>query len=72
MTLTTKVGVSFVEDMNDDMPQVDNFCECYQALFPCILKREPGTEALVSRMIKLGGLNCNSKQGLMTSLQITI
>lgn len=72
MTFTTKVGVPFVVDMNDDMPQVDNFsCGCYQALFPCILRREPGTEArlsLVSRVIKLGGLFYNSKQDLMTSL----
>jgi len=33
MTFTTKVGMSFIVDMNDDMPQVDNFsCGCYQAL----------------------------------------
>ena len=47
MTIITKVGVSYVDHMDDDMPEVDNFsCGYYQALTsPCFLRREPGTEA---------------------------
>ena len=33
MTIVTKVGVSYVDHINDDTPEVDSFsCGCYQAL----------------------------------------
>ena len=33
MTFITKVGVSCIDHMNDDAPEVDSFThECYQAL----------------------------------------
>ena len=37
MTIITKVGASYVDHMNDDAPEVDNFSRgCYQALSsPC-------------------------------------
>ena len=32
MTIITQVGVSYVDDMNDDVPEADRFSrECYQA-----------------------------------------
>ena len=38
MTIITQVGVSYVDDMNDDVPEVDRFSrECYQAPPPLIL-----------------------------------
>ena len=47
MTIITKVGVSYDDQMNDDVSEVDSFSrECYQALFsPPFLRREPGDEA---------------------------
>ena len=47
MTIVTKVGVSYVDHMNDDTPEVDSFTrECYQALSsPSFMRREPGDEA---------------------------
>ena len=47
MTYSTKVGVSFVDHMNDDTPEVNSFyCGCYQALSsPRFSGREPGNEA---------------------------
>ena len=50
MTIITKVGASYVDHMNDDAPEVDNFSRgCYQALSsPPFLRREPGDEARVS------------------------
>ena len=35
MTIITKVGTSYVDHMNDDMPEVDSFSPgCYYALSP--------------------------------------
>ena len=47
MTIVTKVGVFYVDHMNDDAPEVNSFSRgCYQALSsPCVLRREPGDEA---------------------------
>ena len=49
MTIVTKVGVSYIEHMNDDAPdpEVDSFSRgCYQALSSAqFVRREPGTEA---------------------------
>ena len=47
MTIITKVGASYVDHMNDDVPEVDSFSrECYQALSsPPFSRREPGDEA---------------------------
>ena len=54
MTYSTKVGVSIVDHMNDDAPEVDSFFRgCYQALSsPPFLRREPGDEARVLRGCK--------------------
>ena len=50
MTIVTKVGVFYVDHMNDDAPEVDSFSRgCYQALSsPPFLRREPGDEARAS------------------------
>ena len=47
MTIITKVGASYIDQMNDDTPEVDSFSgRCYQALSsPLFLRREPGNEA---------------------------
>ena len=47
MTIISKVGVSYVDHMNDDVPEVDSFsCGCYHTLsFPRFLRRKPGDEA---------------------------
>ena len=54
MTTITKVGASYVDHMNDDAPEVDNFfCGCYQALSsPRFWRREPGDGA--TRLLKVG------------------
>ena len=56
MTIITKVGASYVDHMNDDVPEVDSFSrECYQALSsPPFLRREPGDEATQALPEKLG------------------
>ena len=43
MTIVTKVGVSYIDHMNDDTLEVDSFSHgCYQALsFPHFSRREP-------------------------------
>ena len=49
MTIIAKVEVSYVDHMNDDVPEVDNFSRgCYHAgsLHPPFLRREPGDEAI--------------------------
>ena len=39
MTIITKVGASYVDHMNDDAPEVDNFSRgCYQALSSPVFK----------------------------------
>ena len=49
MTLTSKVGVSFVYHMNDDMLEVDSFFPWMLpgSLLPPFLRREPEAEATV-------------------------
>ena len=58
-TLTSKVGVSFMNDI-DDAPEVDTFSrKCYQALLPCFLG-----ESLGLRLGWLcGQVKCWSAQG---------
>ena len=46
MTIITKVGASYIDHMNDDVPEVDSFShKCYQALSSPFLRREAGNEA---------------------------
>ena len=47
MTIFTKVGASYVDHMNDDMPEVDSFFlrMLPGSLLPVFLKREPGDKA---------------------------
>ena len=49
MTIITKVGASYVDHMNDDVPEVDSFSyECYQALSsPCFWGESLGTMLLI-------------------------
>ena len=42
----TKVGVSYMDDKNDDVPKVDSISHgCYQALSSSFMRRDPGNKA---------------------------
>ena len=46
MTIISKVGMFYVDHINDETLEVNSFsCGCYQALLPLFLRREPVIEA---------------------------